>query len=164
MRSRIYYILIPMLALVTLIGVAIGIRNMNKRDANVTDTTIMVDGEELTTSEVSLSGMAPGETKAYTMSLTADKQGTYEVTLDFQGEGDNSLGAYVMVCITIGDSVIDEALLSEYLDGRAVNFRCDLTPETERLLKVTYAMDVDIGNEAQGATADFVIVLSATAE
>ncbi len=165
MRSRLYFILIPLLALVTILGAAIGIYNMQTRNTGITDAVITLDGKEITTSEVNLAGMAPGENRNYTLTLSANRDDVYTITMDFQRGSKASLGEFVQVRISIGDRVIEDKLLKQLFDGSEVRFDCELGPDHDVLLDVTYMMPATVGNEAQGKDAEFIIVLSAiTAE
>ncbi len=161
MKSKIYFIMIPLLALVTMIGIALSIYNLRESKNKVTDADIFLNGERLTTSEVSLSGMAPGEYKEYTLHLSSDKKATYTVTLEFQAGKEVTLAEYVSAEISIGEQMIGREMLSQYLRGEKIQFDCSLAPGNKVVVKVRFAMDINVGNEAQGTKADFVIVLSA---
>ncbi len=160
MSSKVYYILILALVVVTIVGIALGVNNIRRNNTDVADTAIYVNGERVTSSAVSLHGMIPGGQKKYEFALTADKKAAYHVTLEFRKSGENTLGDYVTARVMLGDQLIEEDQLSQLLLGEAVEFDCNLTRD-DTMLCITYDMSSEVGNEAQGAKADFVIFITA---
>ncbi len=161
MRSKMHLILLPLLILVTVTGIVLGTYNMRKRNTNVTDAVIIADGGTVTSDSISIPEIAPGESGAYTLYLVGDRNAVYTITMGFAEGEVTTLAAYVKAEITIGGNKIEEAMLTEYFDDRQIKFDCRLSKKNDTPLTLRFFMDESIGNEAQGATADFTVTFTA---
>ena len=99
------------------------------------------------------------------MHINAKKQDTYVVTLDFNELKDNGLKSLVNVRLMLGDIPMYEGTLESLLaDGTTVTFECAPSDDNKVSMKVIYSMSVDVGNEAMGASADFLVTLTSQAK
>ena len=84
----------------------------------------------------------------------------YKLKFEFEEIEDGELKKYVYVKLQYGDKS-EERKLSDLLNGETISFDCKVDTKKVTVIKVTYSMPSKIGNEAQKATSDFVIKLTA---
>ena len=88
----------------------------------------------------------------------------YDIILEFTEGENNALGEFVHVKIFAnGKSVCDELLDTVLKSGSIVlpeNFLSGKTMD----LKIIYYINEDVGNEAENATADFELLITASNE
>lgn len=119
-------------------------------------TVIKLNGETSKTLKAELSGLYPGNEQEYKIILNGELAEDYEITLNFSNdENSGALENYLIVTITTKDVTIQKQL-KELLDGEKIELGGNANEIT-----IVYAMPEDTGNEAQGATADFYINLTA---
>lgn len=119
---------------------------------------IKLDDSGVTHAELKFSanGLLPAESREYSVVLQAKTSGTYNVTLEFVGEN-SILGDFVDVTVEY-DGGKAEHSLAEMLNGETVEFTCEIAKKSA--IKIIYTMPEETGNEAQGASADFDILLT----
>lgn len=110
--------------------------------------------------EFSASGLKPGDVREYTINLNGKSAGSYNLNFDFAIVKDGTLKNFVDVTLQQGKSSYTYKL-SELLNGKTVSFTCNIGINSATAIKIIYSMSIDIGNEAQNATADFAINLTA---
>ena len=147
-------IIIAVLAVAIAVGIAIIciVLTTNKT------IKIKLDDSGVTQAELKFSanGLEPAESREYSILLQASTSGTYNVTLEFVGEK-SILGDFVDVTVEY-DGGKAENSLANLLNGETVEFTCEITKKSA--IKIIYTMPEDTGNEAQGASADFDILLT----
>ena len=111
-------------------------------------------------------GLIPGEERVYNVALRSDIPGDYALNLVFveNGEAPNPLKNYVYARMQVGEKVLCDTLLSELFEGDVVKIYSYLAKTEGCDLVITYYMPSEIGNEAENATADFVIAISSVKE
>lgn len=130
-------------------------RAVKNTSGNVeSDATIEIDGETHKTLEATLTGFYPGSSQDYTIVLTSETSESYETYLSFR-DGSGELQNYIVVTVSTGTEEIEKPL-SELLGGETL-----FLGENVSEIKITYTMPEEVGNEAQGTTADFRIDFSA---
>lgn len=159
--KKLHLILIAVVA-VLLAGVvmlAVVLFNNNEFIKNI---TLSPDGTTSEKLEFSANGMGPGgKPREYTINLKSKLSDRYIVTLEFEETEEGTLKNFVNVTLQFGDEEPTTYLLAELLDGQTVTFECNINSGATFSIKVTYAIPSEVGNEAQGATADFDIILTA---
>lgn len=122
-------------------------------------TVIELNGETSKTLKADLTGFYPGSEREYAITLTGEFAENYEITLNFRNDKHSGeLENYLTVTITTKNVTIQKQL-KELLDGEEIELGNDANEIT-----ITYVMPEDTGNEAQGATADFYIDLTAKSD
>lgn len=120
------------------------------------DALIEIESDTVKTLKAELTGFYPGSVQEYTIALTNVLSDDYEVTLSFRDEDESAtLKHFLNVTISAQDVRIEKSL-DELFSGGAVSLGSNVSEIT-----ITYAMPEAVGNEAQGATADFCIDFSA---
>ncbi len=122
---------------------------------------IKINGEMQTELDVSIPELYPGSQSSYTLQLKAEEEGEFTVSLQFQSEGNVALAKYVDVEVRCGEKSAAKGKLSSYIDGAEITLPDTLSEQATMQLEIIYSMAQDVGDEAQGATADFKILLSA---
>jgi hypothetical protein len=105
--------------------------------------------------------LIPGEQREYTISLRSDLDGQYTLAFDPVEEGDKTLKYYARVKMEIDGEVICDKLLTDFFDDDPILLQCYLTNDEAYDVKFTYYMPIEIGNEAENASADFDIIITA---
>ncbi len=121
--------------------------------------TVSSDGvaeEALTVQSLTIN---PGETRECYVFLRSAMDGKFKANLTFEELNDGGLKSYVNVELFLNDQSVYDGSLTDLLLGTPVTFNTDLDATDHTLLKITYKMPVETGNEAQGTTASFDIRL-----
>ena len=106
--------------------------------------------------------LTPTDVKEYDVNLYCEATGDYKISLDYREIHDGGMKDYVRVQIIFGEEVIYDGWLSDIIDKDIiVDFVGELHETDPLTLTFRYEMPRNIGNEAQGTSADFDIVLTA---
>ncbi|MBE6632785.1 MAG: hypothetical protein E7620_00420 [Ruminococcaceae bacterium] len=168
MNRRLAYILIAAMSLMIVVGIVLSVLYYKSNAGKVVDDldlSVTIGDQTTTNREFKLEKLIPGSSTEYTMHINAKKQDTYVVTLDFNELKDNGLKSLVNVRLMLGDIPMYEGTLESLLaDGTTVTFECAPSDDNKVSMKVIYSMSVDVGNEAMGASADFLVTLTSQAK
>ncbi len=149
-------------ALVLLIGTGAGLLAwiLRANDNFVQEVTLKKG--DITTQELSFSAseIHPGGGCEYTVNVKGESGGEFAMTLTCSNEGKGELWKYLNIEVQSGESKVETTLASLF-GGEALNFDLTLTEESPASFLIRYTMPLDVGNEAQGETADFVLLLTA---
>ena len=155
------YVLPVVIAVMLLVGVTIWTVVLLTTDNEfVKDITLKEKDVTRESLEFSANGLKPGDVREYTINLKGKSAGNYTLNLDFVEVDDGALKNYVDVALQYGDKSYTYKL-SDLLDGKAVSFNCRIGISSATVIKVIYSMPTDTGNEAQKATCDFRVNLTA---
>lgn len=157
MKKR--YILALALIAAIIFGIVLVIVQCNADESFVRNVTLSENGvtqEELT---FSASGLKPGDRRDYTLNLKCNVDGTYAIDLAFSEEKDGGLRNFITVTLTYEGSRA-EYTLDELFNGQIVDFNCDIASAPAEI-HLIFTMPSEVGNEAQGADTDFIVILTA---
>lgn len=154
------YILLAAIAAVMILGVVILAVVISTGDDFVHNITLAENGRTMQKLEFSVSGLAPGGSREYTLNLKSQVDAHYSIALDFAEQGDGALKNFVDVTILCGEQSHTYSL-ADLFEGKTTQFDLDIGRGRSAVITITYSMPQSVGNEAQGATADFVINLTA---
>ena len=124
------------------------------KDVTLSDTDVTQE-----TLETSANGLIPGDSREYTLNFKGQSSGNYTLKFQFVELNDGALKDSVKVTFVYGDKS-DEYDLAYLLKGNIVTLNIKVLPKQATTLKLIYSIPLTVGNEAQNATADFVINLS----
>lgn len=162
MANKFKYILIMLSVVVALTGVAIfGVLNdENNLEEN---TTLTIGGEETNESyKVELSAFNPGDTKGYTIHLTAeDSLSACSVKIKFDNKGKpGTLDEFLVVTVTVDGEVVtnvDNTNLTDLLNADEIYLGNGISEIT-----ISFTMPIDVGNESQKTSTVFDVVVTAS--
>ena len=155
------YVLPIAAVMLLIVGVALLITVLTTaNDDVVQDITLSANDITRESLEFSANGLMPGDVREYTINLKGKSAGSYNVMLDFGVVEDGALKNFVDVTVQQGDRAHTYKLY-ELLDGKPVSFNCRIGSMQATVIKVIYSMPAEIGNEAQNASVDFAINLTA---
>ena len=158
MKKGTAYILICLTVVMSLIGLLIWY-NVAKTagEKNPMEVDITLNGNTTRELSVDFKDLNPGTDGQYVINLKAQNAKDYSVVLRFHGEG--KIKDYIDVEITTDAEGFEceKKKLADLLDGEEIALGKGATRIT-----VSYSMPVDVGNEAQGAEANFFIELVAS--
>lgn len=104
--------------------------------------------------------LTPTAKKEYHVNLYCEATGGYNISLDYREKHDGGMKNFVVVKVSLGDKQVYEGMLSELLDEDiTIDFPGELHADDPLTLTFSYEMPREIGNEAQGTSADFDIVI-----
>ena len=106
--------------------------------------------------------LVPGYENEYTLTVTADKPGDYDVTFSFveKGNEDNILKENLYILIEYDGDVICNDKLSELFDVNS-EIQMELKRHRGQEIKVVYYIPIEVGNEIQGQVVDFDLYITA---
>ncbi len=154
-------IFIVLLSVITVADLGYFIWKRTQKKAFTNEKTIDLNETTQTEMEVHLSGLCPGDSASYELHLKAEEGASFEIVMSFDETGESSLAPFLDVEIRLHDEKIDEGKLYDYLHGKLVTFPTRFDSGTQIDLTITYAMGLEVGDEAQNTTADFSITLYA---
>ena len=126
-----------------------------KKDITVSATG--VTEKTLTVRDLQLS---PTQQTEFDVGLTCAASGSYHISLDYVEQRDGGMKHFIDVVVKYNGEVVYEGNLLELLDGdEIVRFEGVLEEKEPCTITIVYEMPIDVGNEAQGTSADFDIRL-----
>lgn len=128
-----------------------------KFENSITVTENGVTESILTVKDLTLT---PGAARDYHVNLVCDATGLYHIIVDYEEVHDGGMKDFVDVRIMFGEREIFNGCLGRLLDGEIVTFDGELDHSEPLVLSFYYEMPIETGNEAQGTSADFDIVLT----
>lgn len=123
---------------------------------------IVLEESSITHEELifSANGIKPGDSRDYTLQLTAKDNGFYGIDFSFVENNDGGLRNFIVVRLEHEDD-IREYSLDELFNGLTIGFNIEVFRKTPTLINVIFIMPQEIGNEAQGAECYFIVNLTA---
>ena len=154
------YVLPIVTVVLLLVGVAIWtVVLLTTNNEFVKDITLNEKDITHETLEFSAGGLKPGDVREYKINLKGKSAGIYTLKLDFVETDNGALKNYVDVALQYGGKSFTYKL-SELLEGKTVSFECHIGTKAT-VIELIYSIPQDIGNEAQKATCDFKVNLTA---
>lgn len=159
MRKR-YAILIIVLVLVVsvLTGVFVYQYMQDETATFEEDIVLSLDGEKQKTLSVTDLNLVPGQVKECKVTLQASNVGDYVVTVNFEKKSNGTLDKYLDVELRVKGTTqtraLDELLTA---NGNAIAFTVDAGEQ--EILTIRYIMPETVGDEAQGASCSFDVIL-----
>ncbi len=153
-------ILIIALIVLTLGGIALGTWSYISGEKYSDEKTIELGGSQTVSEEmeVRIGGFVPGVSADYTLHLKANQGDAFHVALSFKRGDTDALARFLTVAIYQGETLLTEGELTEYLDGKTTEFDLSFTDTDQLDIRIIYTMHTDVGDEAQGTSADFEIL------
>lgn len=155
MKKKSMLILILVCVVMALTGMVLWMV-MQEQNELQEQTVIELNGETSKTLKADLTGFYPGSEQEYKIILRGETASDYEITLNFRNDQNSgALENYLTVTVTTNEVTIRKQL-KELFEGDGVELGSGISEIT-----ITYEMPETTGNEAQGASADFYIDLTA---
>jgi hypothetical protein len=156
------FVRILMICLSATILVGVGVMSyfiFISEDTDTIELKITTNGSK--TVEFHDLGLIPGASCEYSIALRSDVKGEYSLSIRFTGNGRGTLQNYIFAKLYIDGEIICDRPLHELFDDGNVTFSSHLSKKEGADIIVVYYMPEDIGNEAEGATADFNLIIDA---
>ncbi|MBR2614375.1 MAG: hypothetical protein IKC71_02110 [Clostridia bacterium] len=148
------YFIIVLSVILTLTGIVLWVTMQSSNNLKE-NTVIKISGETNKNLKSEIKGLYPGKTVDYVISLKGETAEEYFVSLNFHNDNGGELKKYVVVAIVTDNGTIQKTL-EELLDGEPLSLGQGVTE-----IKLSYAMPIDTGDEAQGASVVFYVELNA---
>ena len=155
MKSKSLNILLVSLLLLGLMSVMLIVFLIKAHEDFPHNITVSADGKTETVLEVRQLRLSPTEKKEYSVNLVCDASGSYHIYLDFLEIADGGMKDFVNVTVKCAGFTVYEGDLKSLLDGEVVTFDGVLESDDPLAVTICYEMPYEIGNEAQGTSADF---------
>ena len=159
-KSKSIWILIISFIVVAFISIAIIFNNLDARSEFT--NSVKIDGSGYAEKEFEIRNLQlhPNESKSYTVEVAPEFGGEFEISIVYREIEDGGLKEFVHVSIAIDGKEIETCSLKNLLEGKSNIVLLQTFDEKQPLkLTVTYIMPYEVGNEAQGAYADFDVTL-----
>ena len=128
------------------------------------DVTLRPEGETTITQEVTELNLVPGTSQSYSVDMKCKAENKYAINVAFTETGDNSLRQFTFVEIYLNGGFVGKASLDELLKGKNFDTECKLYANTAAILEFRYDMPLEVGNEAEGASANFDVTVTVVAD
>lgn len=160
-KSTLYSIILLISSLLTLIGSGVAAYFLlvpEHRDVITVQMEQLVEEESDRTVSFTALSLYPGAECTYTLELVGDPDTVYDLLVSFTDE-DSTKTEYLHARLALGEQMLcDEPMSVLLADGRTLPL--SVTGSGEPILfTVTYYIPYEIGNEAQGAEASFLLSL-----
>ena len=99
--------------------------------------------------------LSPAEYEEYTVNLVCAASGSYHISLEYTQTRDGGMSDFVNVVVIAKDQVVYRGPMNALLQGEVVSFDGELQAKDPLPVTIRYEMPYEIGNEAQGTSADF---------
>lgn len=163
-KRRFMQILLTAACLLILVGAVLGVWvTSTDGERNVIDVRLRRgETETLRFEELSL---IPGGSSEYVVALSRGGANSYRLNIAFKEIGSNNkLGSFARMRVEVNGEEICDQLLGTLIKSEGLSLPVDFAKSSEVELRFVCYLPLEIGNEAQNATADFEILLSASNE
>ena len=140
-------------------GVWLFVETNSAHDEFTQNIVIESDGQISKVLEFSKLNLKPGDSCQYTVNLVCKAEGNYNITLEFKDKG-GAMKQYVDAKVVLDNKTIAEQGLDELFETQSFKTEGVLTADEPAKLVISYEIPLSVGNEAQGAVADFDIVVT----
>ena len=163
-RAGFTYFLLAALVVSIVTGVFIVVVFLHKREQGESIMEIELSTEGVTQETLEIDGLtlAPGKDVEYTLSLL-DGVGEYTFGFSVEQTAFSNMQAFVNVSFFIDGECKAEIGLDKLYAGDTVSFVHTLLLDSPTDIVVRYEMPSTVGDEAQGTSATFCLVLTAQA-
>ncbi|MBR3804174.1 MAG: hypothetical protein IKJ14_02350 [Clostridia bacterium] len=159
-KSKSIWVLIISFIVVAFISIAIIFNNLDARSEFT--NSVKIDGSGYAEKEIEVRNLQlhPNESKSYTIEVAPEFGGDYEISINYQEIKDGGLKEFVTVSFSVDGKQVQSSSLKNLLDGKSsIVILQNFSEDKPLKLTVTYIMPYEVGNEAQGAYADFDVTL-----
>ena len=161
MNKTSYKIIIIALAIVTLTGVVLTGVIYNDRLNYEENVVIESDGVQQKPLCFSPPKLFPGETSVCKINLVSRSSGDFHILLDYVGLEEGLLNEFVRVTVCC-DNWSGSYNLSDLVAGERVEFDANCIAGQTKAVTIEYSIPSYVGNEAQGKSTSFEVLLSAS--
>ena len=107
--------------------------------------------------EIKLNKLVPSSVKEYRIILEATKKRTYEIDLNFEKISNSILSKYLIVEIQYLDNCYQYSL-EELMDHQEeIKWQIQFQKHQKIAIDFRYYLPIDVGNEIQGTSVDFIV-------
>lgn len=164
-RSKIdfTYILLTALALAVAacIVVIVYLQKRDEQGGTTLDITLSSEGVTQETLQVNALTLTPGAQSEYALCLSGGTESAYEITLAFEQTADSTLQNFVDVKVFADGELLAVTTLASLFAGEKVEFSETVSKDSPLEITLCYGMSRETGDEAQGTSATFDVVLTA---
>ncbi len=155
-------VLILALCIYALIGIVFFFYIRQAQSDFTEEITVEINGATTSVLKIGELNLKPGEDREYAVKLKSRADGEYKIGLNFAETTDGGLKGFIDTEITCGGETYTKTLLELLSGEEEIAFICPLKGDVATRIFIHYYMPIEVGNEAQGAVADFDVVLTAT--
>ena len=102
----------------------------------------------------------PTDSREYSINLVCEASGKYLVSIEYDEKDDGGMKEFVNVTIKANDDMVYEGTLIDLIDNApTVEFEGELYAKDPVVITINYAMPYEVGNEAEGTSADFDVIV-----
>ena len=158
--KKVYLIFIVIVLVLIACGTGILIALFHANDEMIRKVELESEGNTERELAFSAENFLPGDVREYTVVVHCEKGGEFRISFTCRSVKESELQNYLTVEIGCGE-VRKQVALADLFGGVSLGFDVAIQDGATAEFTVRYEMPVTVGNEAQGKTADFLLVLSA---
>lgn len=161
MKKKVYLFFIIALCLAIFLGLTIFAFIYGAQDEFKKSVKLQAYGTTVKTYEINELALAPGDSKEYELIYYSSVSGAYKLQVNFVDKSGGTLKYYLNVEIEADGYKASGNLFALMAAEEGTELELYLEAKGTNSLKIRFIMPENIGNEAQGTTADFDIVVTA---
>lgn len=159
MRGSKKIIILAVLLIVTcVLGVCFGGILLKHQHDFTKNINLSVNGKVNQDLNINLNGFYPGVNKDYQVTFTSQYADDYKITLTFIKQSFGTLENYIDTEILLDGKIIYQSKLSQIISVKRLDsFVFSVDKNKITTLTFRFKMGLDVTNEAQNATTDFIL-------
>lgn len=158
MKNKSMNILIVALLLLSLMSITLIVFLDDAHNRFKQDITVNAGGVTEEIMAVRDLHLNPTESREYSVNFTCAASGLYDFAIEYIEEKDGGMKNFVNVNVRFGDELLYSGRLADlFLEDVVLEFQGELHATEPVTVKFSYGMPYEVGNEAQGTSADFDI-------
>lgn len=111
--------------------------------------------------EITGLNLKPGDQREYELTYSCSGGGTYDLAFVFKTTKAGGMEQYIVVELECGDRKVTVPFAEILEDERGIETTLYLDEKKEDVVYLRFRMPVEVGNEAQGTTTDFQVIMTA---
>lgn len=155
-------ILILSLCVLILIGMMIFIVFSSIQNEFVRSIRLQANGITQEKMEITGLDLKPGDTREYELNYSCSYGGSYDLSFVFKSAKEGGMERFLVVEVENGDRKVTVPFSDLLKDDNGIELTLRLDEKLKDTVYMRFIMPTEVGNEAQGLSADFYVVLTAT--
>lgn len=135
------------------------VKTNSAHDEFTQNIEIETEGQTSKVLEFSKLNLKPGDKCQYTINLVCELEGDYKIILEFKDRG-GELKKFVNVSVDLQGKNLASQGLDQIFGAQKIETQATLTADEPEKLLIGYELPLTVGNEAQGAVADFEVIVT----
>ncbi len=154
-------ILILSLAVLVFVGMMLFVVTSTLQNEFVRSIRLQANGITQEKMEITGLNLKPGDTREYELNYSCSGGGSYDLSFVFNSAGEGGMEKFIVVEVENGDRKVTVPFSDLLKDDNGIELTLRLDEKLKDTVYMRFSMPREVGNEAQGLTADFCVVMTA---